>query len=448
MAARQLGLAGWQVTMLERAEAPRPDGYMMDFFGPGVEASERIGLHPYLAKAAYRVQAAEYVDAHGTTTASLDYEKFSQIAGGNVLTLLRPEMEAAARAALEDVKPSLISLHYGVQIEQLEETGQQVKVQLAGWSQPITGDLLVGADGMHSTVRAAFFGPEEAYLHHLGMRAAAFIVHEPDLNRRFKNRFVMTDTVDLAAGIYGLRTQEVAAFLVYRHDPDTPLGTTRDRLRHVFAGCGAHVDRLMELCPEEPYDDSVAQVLMDSWCAGPVVLIGDAAAAVSLLAGQGGAMAVCAGAALGDALGSVTEPRQCPLAWPGTRRSCGPRLPPPRLRAGGQPTVSCRATGQPCGCGAASSKRPSCPGSTGWWRTRSSSAWRSRRVTTHVPRNRSGFRGTCTALTLSRRAGLGIVYISVSVQSVCRLLYDFEYLRRRTTEKKTTSPIVINMGMT
>ncbi|WP_417363711.1 FAD-dependent oxidoreductase [Glutamicibacter arilaitensis] len=312
VAARQLGLAGWQVTVLERAEAPRPDGYMMDFFGPGVEASERIGLHPYLAKAAYRVQAAEYVDAHGTTTASLDYEKFSQIAGGKVLTLLRPEMEAAARAALEDVKPSLISLHYGVQIEQLEVTGQQVKVQLAGWPQPITGDLLVGADGMHSTVRAAFFGPEEAYLHHLGMRAAAFIVHEPDLNRRFKNRFVMTDTVDLTAGIYGLRTQEVAAFLVYRHDPDIPLGTTRDRLRHVFAGCGAHVDRLLELCPEEPYDDSVAQVLMDSWCAGPVVLIGDAAAAVSLLAGQGGAMAVCAGAALGDALGSVTEPRQLP----------------------------------------------------------------------------------------------------------------------------------------
>ncbi|MGP5030411.1 FAD-dependent oxidoreductase [Glutamicibacter arilaitensis] len=312
VAARQLGLAGWQVTVLERAEAPRPDGYMMDFFGPGVEASERIGLHPYLAKAAYRVQAAEYVDAHGTTTASLDYEKFSQIAGGNVLTLLRPEMEAAARAALDDVEPSLISLHYDVQIEQLEATGQQVKVQLAGWSQPITGDLLVGADGMHSTVRAAFFGPEEAYLHHLGMRAAAFIVHEPDLNRRFKNRFVMTDTVDLAAGIYGLRTQEVAAFLVYRQDTDTPLGTTRDRLRHVFAGCGAHVDRLLELCPEEPYDDSVAQVLMDSWCAGPVVLIGDAAAAVSLLAGQGGAMAVCAGAALGDALGSVTEPRQLP----------------------------------------------------------------------------------------------------------------------------------------
>ena len=40
VAARQLGLSGWQVLVLERSASPRPDGYMMDFFGPGVEASE------------------------------------------------------------------------------------------------------------------------------------------------------------------------------------------------------------------------------------------------------------------------------------------------------------------------------------------------------------------------------------------------------------------------
>ncbi|MCE3292665.1 MAG: monooxygenase, FAD-binding protein, partial [Arthrobacter sp.] len=45
VAARQLGLAGWDVEVLEKSSAPRPDGYMMDFFGPGIEASERIGLY-------------------------------------------------------------------------------------------------------------------------------------------------------------------------------------------------------------------------------------------------------------------------------------------------------------------------------------------------------------------------------------------------------------------
>jgi hypothetical protein len=68
---------------------------MMDFFGPGVEAAETIGLYPRLAAAAYRLEGAEYVDAAGRPTARLDYAKFSRLAGGKVLTLMRPDMERA-----------------------------------------------------------------------------------------------------------------------------------------------------------------------------------------------------------------------------------------------------------------------------------------------------------------------------------------------------------------
>lgn len=326
VAAWQLGLAGWNVLVLERSAAPRPDGYMMDFFGPGIEASERIGLLPYLAEAAYRVQAAQYVDPRGKPTASLDYSKFSDLAGGRVLTLLRPDMEAAARAALQDADPSRVQLRYGVHIDQLDIHGQRAQIRIKGQNQPELADLLVGADGIHSTVRARFFGPEGAFLRPLGMRAAAFIIRDPELNRRFKNRFVLTDTVDRTAGIYGLRSDEVASFLVYRHEHGAPLGPARDRLRSIFAGCGAQVDRLLMQCPDDPYDDAVAQVVMDSWHAGPVVLIGDAAAAVSLLAGQGGAMAVCAAAALGDAVGGVTDPGQLKPALARYEQAMRPKI--------------------------------------------------------------------------------------------------------------------------
>lgn len=326
VAGRQLGLAGWDVQMLERSSAPRPDGYMMDFFGPGIEASERIGLLPYLAEAAYRVQAAQYVDRRGKETASLDYSKFSDMAGGKVLTLLRQDMEAAARKVLQDAVSSRVQLRYGIDIEKLDVHGQQVQIRIKGQYQPEVADLLVGADGIHSTVRARFFGPEAAFLRPLGMRAAAFIIRDPELNQRFKNRFVLTDTVDCTAGIYGLRSDEVAAFLVYRHEDEAPLGPARDRLRSIFAGCGAQVDRLLRHCPEDPYEDAVAQVVMDSWHAGLVVLIGDAAASVSLLAGQGGAMAVCAAAALGDAVGGVAEPEQLQPALARCEQAMRPKI--------------------------------------------------------------------------------------------------------------------------
>jgi 2-polyprenyl-6-methoxyphenol hydroxylase-like FAD-dependent oxidoreductase len=38
-AAGFLARNGWQVTVLEQAPTPRPEGYMIDFFGPGWPAA-------------------------------------------------------------------------------------------------------------------------------------------------------------------------------------------------------------------------------------------------------------------------------------------------------------------------------------------------------------------------------------------------------------------------
>ena len=217
VAARQLGLAGWDVELLEKSAAPRPDGYMMDFFGPGVEAAERIGLYPRLAAVAYHVEAAEYVDATGRPTSSLDYDQFARLAGGKVLSLLRPDMERAALAALDDVAPGRVRVRYGAPVSRVWSDDDGVRVAVDGSPDvTIAADVLVGADGIHSGVRARVFGPEEEYLRPLGMRAAAFIVTEPILNARFRNRFVLTDSIDRMAGLYSLRSDEVAAFMVYR----------------------------------------------------------------------------------------------------------------------------------------------------------------------------------------------------------------------------------------
>jgi 2-polyprenyl-6-methoxyphenol hydroxylase-like FAD-dependent oxidoreductase len=310
VAARQLGLAGWEVDLLEKWPGPRPEGYMMDFFGPGVEASERIGLYSRLAAVAYHVEAAEYVDAAGHLTARLDYEKFSRLAGGKVLSLLRPDLERAALAALDDVPSGRIRVRYGAPISSAwtDEHGGHVRVN-ESQDDVLDGDVLIGADGIHSDVRASVFGPEHAYLRPLGMRAAAFIVTDAALNSCFRNRFVLTDSVGRTAGLYSLRTDQVAAFLVYRDSAEVPenpgIRTPRDRLRHEFSGLGAPVDRLLELCPDHPYDDIVAQIVMPSWRMRRVVLVGDACAAVSLLAGQGGSLAIAGAALLGELLGPV-----------------------------------------------------------------------------------------------------------------------------------------------
>lgn len=312
--ARQLGLAGWDVEVLEKSPAPRPDGYMMDFFGPGVEASERIGLYPRLAAAAYHIEAADYVDAAGRRTCSIDYGQFSRLAGGKVLSLLRPDIERAALSALGDVPEGRVRLSYGTHVLRAWTDDAGASVAVDGSRQEVlTADVLVGADGIHSQVRAGLFGPETDCLRPLGMRAAAFIVTDPALNARFRNRFILTDTINRMAGLYSLRNDEVASFLVYREPREgaaAGLRTARDRLRAEFTGVSDAVDRLLELCPDHPYDDVVAQVVLPGWHKERAVLVGDAAGAVSLLAGQGGSLAIAGAALLGDVLGPVSSSDQ------------------------------------------------------------------------------------------------------------------------------------------
>lgn len=311
--ARQLGLAGWDVEVLEKSVAPRPDGYMMDFFGPGVEASERIGLYPRLAAMAYHVEAAEYVDTHLRPKARLDYDRFARLAGGKVLSLLRPDMERAALAALDDVPSGRIRIRYGARVCRARTDDGGAWAAVGGPPEELLGaDVLVGADGIHSEVRAQVFGPEQGFLRPLGMRAAAFIVADSGLNARFRNRFLLTDSINRAAGLYSVRSDEVAAFLVYRHAPEARgqawTHSPRERLRREFSGLGDAVDRILELCPEHPYDDDVAQVVMPQWRKGRTVLVGDASGAVSLLAGQGGSLAIAGAVLLGDVLGPVASP--------------------------------------------------------------------------------------------------------------------------------------------
>ena len=337
--ARQLGLAGWEVDIVEQSPGPRTAGYMMDFFGPGVAASEHIGLYPRLAAVAYPVEAAEYVDETGRATAHLDYERFAHAAGGKVLTLLRPDMELAARDALEDVDPGRIRLHYGRRPTGFHDDGQRVAVDLGGSGDvrgegqgagrdnattTLEADVLIGADGIHSAVRAWRFGPEEDYLRPLGMRAAAYIAQAPDLGSRLGRRFLLTDSLNRTVGLYGLRTGEVATFMVSREDGADAPGDAPARLRRRFSGLGPDVDRMLELCPQDPYDDVVAQVVLPTWHRDRTVLVGDACGAVSLVAGQGGSLAIAGGALLGELLAAVTTPAQIPGVLAGFERQWRP----------------------------------------------------------------------------------------------------------------------------
>ncbi|MFJ8142774.1 hypothetical protein [Streptomyces sp. NPDC096013] len=78
LAGRLHSMLGWEIVVLDQAQQPRTEGYMIDFFGPGYAAAEAMGVLPWLEELGYPVAEAAFLDDDGRCRARLDYGRFAR----------------------------------------------------------------------------------------------------------------------------------------------------------------------------------------------------------------------------------------------------------------------------------------------------------------------------------------------------------------------------------
>ncbi|WP_326551692.1 FAD-dependent oxidoreductase [Micromonospora sp. NBC_01813] len=303
--AHRLNAAGWSVTVLEQAPAPRTEGYMIDFFGPGYDAIERMGLLPQLHEHGYRVRALTYRDDQGRRRASLSYTRFADMVDGRLISIMRPDLERLLREAL----PERVALRYGSRLTRVDHRADRVDATTADGTIH-RADVLVGADGIHSTVRRLVYGDERHYLRHLGFHTAAWVFDDDAVREAVGDEFALTDSTRRQLGCYVLRDGRVAVFAVHRAADPTIPADPRAALQQEYADLGWIAPQALAACPpaDELYYDQVAQIELPSWSQGRVVLVGDSCQAVSLLAGQGASLAVAGAWTLADELSRALDP--------------------------------------------------------------------------------------------------------------------------------------------
>ena len=107
-------------------------------------------------------------------------------------------------------------------------------------------DLVVGADGLHSRVRALRFGPEERFVRPLGARVAAFLLDRSEFPDAEPGTSYSLTEVGRAAALASVGEDRLVAFFIWRTDGRPRLGTPEEELRRAFAGAGWHVPALLD----------------------------------------------------------------------------------------------------------------------------------------------------------------------------------------------------------
>ncbi|WP_406278616.1 FAD-dependent monooxygenase [Nocardia sp. NBC_00881] len=204
--------------------------------------------------------------------------------------------EAGLRYRYTDITTDTAEYVFGNGIQTLEQDADGVTVTFEhGPARRF--DLVIGADGLHSTVRRLVFGPESDLVHRMD-HYFAFGNTDSALG---PDRWVTVfNTPGRMAGIYrsGNHAQAKAYIMFRSPRRDIDLrdqGAARELLAAEFAAETAwHVPRLLEgvLADPELYVDTLGQVRMDSWSAGRVALVGDAAYCASPASGAGAELAL------------------------------------------------------------------------------------------------------------------------------------------------------------
>ncbi|MFJ9553959.1 FAD-dependent monooxygenase [Nocardiopsis sp. NPDC101807] len=306
-AAIGLRAAGWTAVIVERAPERRRGGYFIGLMPDGRQAAIDLGVADDLhVRNPPDGGKAWELGRDGNPTPGLGFLHQS----GRPAAVVRGDIEAALWQGITGAGGEHVEVRFATTLVGVEDGAGGVGAVLeditTGHEYREYFDLVVGADGMRSSVRRMVFGPHEDYMTNWNAMICAFQL-DGQVPSYGAQDSLISARAGRAAWVFGFADRAPTALLTYRTADITEqfTGDRVERLRSVFSGMDdpvvRHVLDGLERAPEFLFD-SVHQVKMPRWSKGRVVLVGDAAWCLNLYSGMGATSALRGGAALGRAL--------------------------------------------------------------------------------------------------------------------------------------------------
>ncbi len=296
-----LHTAGHDVVILERYPEARPAGNILNLWPPPIKALEQMGVDVTDLGAPCH---STFRNAAGHVRADIDIPPAVVDAyGGGFIGMLRPDLYRRMLTALPEGM-----LQVNQEVTRITDTGDHVELVMKDGSTRIT-PLLVGADGIDSTVRAHLWGASPKREHKLHIIGGYTFADVPDAEH---GEAIIAHSRTVQGSYTAIRSDGRDGYqwwTLEACDPDAP--APADLRVHALGLARRDFGAPLTTLIEATSDDHVQRwVIRDrkplkKWSSGRVTLAGDAAHATSPYAAYGAGMSICDGYFLGQLLAGV-----------------------------------------------------------------------------------------------------------------------------------------------
>lgn len=275
---------GFNPILIERSQQLRTGGYDIDIRGSALDIVKKMDIYDNIYAKRTTLLSTRYVDADGQTL-SQEYNENVHFSDGDDVELLRGDLVNILLQAIPDVP-----CYFAREVIKLTQKDQGVDVAFKNGCVE-RYDLVIAADGLHSSTRNLIFSHKDYQFSNLGYYFSIFTIpNYLNLNQTkvmfTKNQKIISMDSDKDPGnafvSVGVRSDEVLTDIADQKQQ-------KAYLKEWLYDLGWESNKILELMNDSDdfYFDIMAQIKMESWSKGRVVLLGDAACCASPFSGMG-----------------------------------------------------------------------------------------------------------------------------------------------------------------